>query len=119
MQGGPDPAAQRPSGIGRAAALIAALTAIMVPILARPAERSAADPAAASEVGRTSAAMLTWTVVILVPVSAMLAFTAGPIAGLLNPDNPHAGCVHAQLVTVTGQMMAVFAPQILLYGLAV
>ena len=166
MQGGPDPAAQRPSGIGRAAALIAALTvlarllglvrtvvfsqtvgssclgtayltannlpniiydivlggaltAIMVPILARPAERSAADPAAASEVGRTSAAMLTWTVVILVPVSAMLAFAAGPIAGLLNPDNPHAGCVHAQLVTVTGQMMAVFAPQILLYGLAV
>jgi len=169
-QDGPDPSAQRPagSGIGRAAALIAALTivarllglvrtlvfsqtiaagclgtayntanlvpnivydivlggaltSIMVPVLARPADRARSDPAAASEVSQTSSALLTWTVLILVPVSVAIAAAAGPLASLLNPHNTASGCdVHQQsLVNVTGNMLAVFAPQIVLYGLAV
>src|SRR5215831_11777266 len=57
-----------------------ALTAIVVPILARPAERSEppAGPGAAAEVTTISSALLTWTVVILAPVSLALAVAAGP-----------------------------------------
>jgi putative peptidoglycan lipid II flippase len=169
-QGGPDPSMQRSAGqgIGRAAALIAALTilarllglvrtlvfsqtvgagclgtayntanlvpniiydivlggaltSIMVPVLARPAARAAADPQAADEVSQTSSALLTWTVLILVPASVVIAAVADPLASLLSPHNPGGGCaLHQQsLVHVTGSMLAVFAPQIVFYGLAV
>jgi putative peptidoglycan lipid II flippase len=96
-----------------------ALTSIMVPVLARPAQRSAADPAAAGRVSQTSSALLTWTVLILGPVSALIAVAAGPLARLLSPANPAAHCGHADTVAVAGRMLAVFAPQVLLYGLAV
>jgi putative peptidoglycan lipid II flippase len=96
-----------------------ALTAIMVPVLARPAQQPAGDQAAAGEVSRTSSALLTWTVIILVPVSAIIALTSGPIAGLLNPVNHAVACQHAALASVSGQMLAVFAPQVPFYGLAV
>jgi putative peptidoglycan lipid II flippase len=96
-----------------------ALTSIMVPVLARPADRSGRDLAAAAEVRQTSSAALTWTTVILVPVSIAIAVAARPIAGLLSPANAGDHCAHSQLVTMTGHMLVVFAPQILLYGLAV
>jgi putative peptidoglycan lipid II flippase len=96
-----------------------ALTSIMVPVLAKPAQRSAADPTAAAEVRQTSSALLTWTVLILVPVSLAITLAAGPIASLLDPANGRDHCAQASLVTVTGHMLAVFAPQILLYGVAV
>ncbi|HEY2314772.1 MAG TPA: lipid II flippase MurJ [Streptosporangiaceae bacterium] len=96
-----------------------ALTSIMVPVLARPAQRSATDGAAAAEVRQTSSALLTWTTLILVPVSLAVALAARPLASLLNPANGRDHCAQAPLVTVTGHMLAVFAPQILLYGLAV
>jgi putative peptidoglycan lipid II flippase len=96
-----------------------ALTSIMVPVLARPASRSGQDPASAAEVSQTSSALLTWTTMILVPVSVAIAVAAGPLAGLLNPANHLNHCARGQLVTVTGHMLAVFAPQIVLYGLAV
>jgi putative peptidoglycan lipid II flippase len=92
-----------------------ALTSIMVPVLARAAQRSAGDPEAA----QTSSALLTWTVAILVPVSAALALAARPIAVALNPVNPHLACPHADMVAVTTRMLTVFAPQVLCYGLAV
>ena len=95
-----------------------ALTAIAVPILARPAEKSA--PAApTAEVSRISSALLTWTVVILAPVSLALAVAAGPVVSLLMPANPAFGCHRAGLLPIASGMLAVFAPQILLYGLAV
>jgi putative peptidoglycan lipid II flippase len=98
-----------------------ALTSIMVPVLARPASRPASDSQAAAEVNQISSALLTWTVLILVPASALIAGLAGPLASLLNPHNVAGGCgAHQQsLVNVTGSMLAVFAPQILFYGLAV
>ena len=96
-----------------------ALTSIMVPVLARPAQRPASDAAAAADVRQTSSALLTWTVVILVPVSVAIALASGPLASLLNPANRHAHCAQGPLVAVTGHMLAVFAPQIVLYGLAV
>ena len=96
-----------------------ALTSIMVPLLARPADRSASDPAGGRQVAQISSALLTWTFVILAPASVIIAVLAGPIASVLNPSNPAAGCLHADMVAVTGRMLAVFAPQTLLYGLAV
>ena len=96
-----------------------ALASVMVPVLARPAQRSATDPAAARQVQQISSALLTWVVVVLGPVTVIIALTAGPIAGLLDPHNPAAHCGHADLITVTARMLAVFAPQVLCYGLAV
>jgi putative peptidoglycan lipid II flippase len=96
-----------------------ALTSAMVPVLAQWAERAGPDPAARARVGQITSAMLTWTIVIVVPLTVAIAVAAGPIASLLNPSNPNAHCVRADMVTVTGNMLQVFAPQALLYGLSV
>ncbi len=94
-----------------------ALTSVMVPVLAGPAQRALTDPDGRAEAGRIASALLTWTVAILVPVSLILAAVAGPVVSLLVPAAP--GCAHADVVSVATRMLAVFAPQILLYGLAV
>jgi putative peptidoglycan lipid II flippase len=94
-----------------------ALTSVMVPVLAGPAQRARTDPGSQAEAGQIASALLTWTVLILVPVSAILAAVAGPVVSLLVPAAP--GCGHADVVAVAARMLAVFAPQILLYGLAV
>jgi putative peptidoglycan lipid II flippase len=96
-----------------------ALTSAMVPILARSAERAGIDPAEKARVGQITSALLTWTLVIVVPLTLVIVAAAGPIASLLNPSNPNASCVHADVVAVTGNMLRVFAPQALLYGLSV
>jgi putative peptidoglycan lipid II flippase len=94
-----------------------ALTSVMVPLLAGPAKRRAADAAAAGEVNQIASALLSWTLVLLIPASAALALAAGPVVSLLVPAVP--GCAHAQVVAIASRMLLVFAPQILLYGLAV
>ena len=66
-----------------------------------------------------TSALLTWSVIILVPLVVVIAAAAGPIASLLNPANPNAHCVRADVVAATGNMLVVFAPQALLYGLSV
>ena len=96
-----------------------ALTSAMVPVLARSAERAGRDPAEKARVGEITSALLTWTVVIVVPLVVVIVAAAGPIASLLNPSNPNAHCVHADVVAVTGNMLRVFAPQALFYGLSV
>jgi putative peptidoglycan lipid II flippase len=96
-----------------------ALASAMVPVLARSAERAALDPAEKARVGEIISALLTWTIVITVPLVLAIVAVAGPIASMLNPRNPNAHCVHAAVVGVTGDMLRVFAPQALLYGLSV
>ena len=96
-----------------------AMASVMVPVLARSAERSATDPAAKAEVSRVASALLTWTLVILVPLSLIVGVAAGPIAAALNPSNPSAHCVHADVVATTATMLRVFAVQAVLYGLSV
>ncbi len=96
-----------------------ALTSAMVPVLARSAERAGADPAEKARVSQISSALLTWTVIILVPLTVIIAALAGPIATLLNPANPNSHCAHAELVATTATMLRVFAPQAVLYGLSV
>ena len=96
-----------------------ALTSAMVPILARSAERAGRDPAEKTRVGVITSALLTWTIIIVVPLTVAIIVAAGPIASLLNPSNPNAHCLRADMVGVTGNMLRVFAPQALLYGVSV
>jgi putative peptidoglycan lipid II flippase len=96
-----------------------ALTMAMIPVLARSAERAGRDPAERAHVSQITSALLTWTFVIVVPLCVVIVAVAGPIASLLNPSNPNAHCNHADMIAVTHEMLVVFAPQALLYGLSV
>src|ERR1700678_4020804 len=77
-----------------------ALTSAMVPVLAR-------------------SALLTWSVLILAPLTLATAAAAGPIAALLNPVNANTDCLRADMVSDTWNMIEVFSPQVILYGLSV
>ena len=96
-----------------------ALSSVMVPVLARSAARSVDDPAEKAHVRQITSALLTWTVLILVPITVGIVLAAGPIATALNPVNHSAQCVHSQVVAMTADMLRVFAPQAILYGLSV
>jgi putative peptidoglycan lipid II flippase len=91
-----------------------ALTAVVVPVLAGPAGAQAPDR---EQVRQTSSALLSWAVLLLVPVSALVAVTAQPLVSVLLGGTP--GCPRAAMVAMGARMLLVFAPQILLYGLAV
>jgi len=98
-----------------------ALSSVVVPVLAGPArssgEAGAGAEDAAQDARRIASALISWTVLLLVPVSAVLALAAHPIVTALLSDAP--GCPHAPLAGVGARMLIVFAPQVLLYGLAV
>ena len=96
-----------------------ALTTAMVPVLARSAAQAASDPAEKARVGQITSAMLSWSVIILVPVTLVILVVAGPIASLLTPANANAHCAHGEVVATTRSMIQVFAPQAVLYGLSV
>jgi putative peptidoglycan lipid II flippase len=105
-----------------------ALTSAVVPVLAVAAAyrtaagaagpaRAEAIPGTDAEASRIASALLTWTVVLLVPVSILLILVAGPLTSLLLAGAPR--CDAAATQAVSARMLVVFAPQILLYGLAV
>ena len=54
---------------------------------------------------------------LLAPVSVLVAVVARPLVSLLLGGTP--GCPRATMVALGARMLVVFAPQILLYGLAV
>ncbi len=85
-----------------------ALAGSVVPLLAGPIARRAGG-----EVSRIASALLGWTLVVLVPLGALLALLAQPIASLLMLPK------HPELVDVTATFVRVFALQVPLYGLAV
>lgn len=86
------------------------LSALVVPILA-PAllsgDRERSD--------RLISALLTWALVVLIPIAVGVALLAGPIVGLLL--GAHGTCVGAHALGT--RMLVVFAPQIVFYGLGV
>jgi putative peptidoglycan lipid II flippase len=84
-----------------------ALAGAVVPLLAGPIARRAPE-----EASRIASALLGWTLVVLVPLGALLALLAGPIAGLIVREHP-------ALVDVTATFLRTFALQVPLYGLAV
>jgi putative peptidoglycan lipid II flippase len=91
-----------------------ALTVVVVPVLAGPAREQAAER---EQVRQTSAALLTWAVLLLVPVSVVVAIAARPLVSALIGASP--GCPRPSMIDLGTRMLIVFAPQILLYGLAV
>jgi putative peptidoglycan lipid II flippase len=88
-----------------------ALSSVVVPVLARSARLSR------EQTRQIASALLTWTAVLLVPVSALVAIAARPIVTVALSDA--SGCPRASLAGVATRMLIVFAPQVLLYGLAV
>ena len=82
-----------------------------------PPARAGGPPWADAEASRIASALLTWTVILLVPVSILLMLVAGPLTSLLLAGAPR--CDAAATQAVSTRMLVVFAPQILLYGLAV
>jgi putative peptidoglycan lipid II flippase len=88
-----------------------ALSAVVVPVLAGPAG------GAVAQARQIASALLTWTVALLIPVSVALALAARPLVTLLLDNS--GGCSRAAMTAVGTRMLIVFAPQVLLYGLAV
>ncbi|WP_214107340.1 murein biosynthesis integral membrane protein MurJ [Acrocarpospora catenulata] len=87
-----------------------ALAGMVVPVLAGRTSRE--------EVSRIASALLTWVLVLLVPLSALTAVLAGPVVGLFVGDRV-GSCDAAALTATAARMLVVFAPQIALYGIAV
>ncbi|MEO3788175.1 lipid II flippase MurJ [Actinocorallia sp. B10E7] len=90
-----------------------ALASMVVPVLAGPAERGDAET-----VRRTASAMLTWVLMLLVPLALLVALLAGPIMTALGQGDI-GGCDVAAYRAIGARMLVVFAPQIVMYGLAV
>lgn len=107
-----------------------ALSGMVVPVLAGAAAASTASssPDAASAPGGSpparrrveaiSSALLSWVLLVLVPLGALVALLAGPVMGLFFLDGV-AGCQTDAMHAVATRMLIVFAPQIPLYGVAV
>ncbi|TDD65903.1 virulence factor MviN [Actinomadura rubrisoli] len=90
-----------------------ALAGMVVPVLAGPAERGDRE-----QVRRIGSALLTWIVALMVPLSALMALASRPIMELLVGGDLN-GCSRAQIVGVGADMLAVMAPQMIMYGMAV
>ncbi|SDS91098.1 murein biosynthesis integral membrane protein MurJ [Actinopolymorpha singaporensis] len=88
-----------------------ALASVVVPLLAGVTSRSAAGEAA-----RTLSALLTWTLLVLTPVTVLAAALAGPYAHLMLAGDSGCGAPTAELAA---RMLVIFAPQMWFYGVAV
>ncbi|MDI2131836.1 murein biosynthesis integral membrane protein MurJ [Yinghuangia seranimata] len=87
-----------------------ALAGLVVPLLAGPLARGRAD-----ESRRTASALLTWTVLVLVPVTVAGLALARPLMELLLRDKADT----PGMLDLATRFLVMFLPQILLYGLAV
>jgi putative peptidoglycan lipid II flippase len=85
-----------------------ALAALVVPLLAAPLARREPDV-----VNRTASGLLTWSLVVLVPIGLVVALLAEPIMRLL------AGNADPAEIAMGTRMIQVFAPQLPLYGIGV
>jgi putative peptidoglycan lipid II flippase len=90
-----------------------ALASLVVPVLAGPVVRGDRD-----EVSRTTSALLSWALLVAVPVTVAGALLARPLVGLLIGVSSRGCDRHAELV-VGARMLLVFMPQVVLYALAV
>ncbi|MGH3497912.1 MAG: murein biosynthesis integral membrane protein MurJ [Nocardioidaceae bacterium] len=88
-----------------------ALASLVVPLLA-----GAADQHDRDVVDRAASALLTWTVLVLVPLTVLVLVLAHPISAALLAGKGQE-CVGS--VDVASSMLRLFAPQVLLYGIGV
>ena len=88
------------------------LASAVVPLLAG--DLAAGTAAGSARAERTAGALLTWVVLLLVPLAVVVALAAEPLAVAALGDK---GCPGA--VGVAASMLRVFAPQIVLYGVGI
>jgi putative peptidoglycan lipid II flippase len=91
-----------------------ALASLVVPVLARP----AASLTGGDEVRRTTSALLTWTLLALVPLTVIAALLAHPVMSLLVGSAPP-GRLRSDEVDVGARMLVIFMPQMVLYGVGI
>ncbi|MCL3861971.1 murein biosynthesis integral membrane protein MurJ, partial [Actinotalea sp. K2] len=93
-----------------------ALAGAVVPLLAGPLARGMRH-----DVDRIASALLTWAVAALLPASVLLAVLARPVnAALIRPDPSVTDpAVTAATLDLAGQLLVIFAPQVVLYGIGV
>lgn len=91
-----------------------ALASLVVPVLAQPASAAAGT----DEVRRTTSALLTWTMLGLIPLAVIGALLAHPVMSLLVGSVP-AGRLRTDEVDVGARMLVIFMPQVLLYGIGI
>lgn len=87
------------------------LTAMVVPVMAAAAQRGDHE-----QVRHTASALITWVLLLAVPLSVLLALVSVPAMSLMLGEG--AGCDRGALLALATRMLVVFAPQITLYGLA-
>lgn len=88
-----------------------ALAGVVVPLLAAPIAKKLRG-----QVDEVASALLTWALVVLIPLGLLVALLARPIAGLL-PET--GGTDSAAIDDLTAYFLIVFSPQIPLYGVGV
>jgi putative peptidoglycan lipid II flippase len=88
-----------------------ALAGVVVPLLAAPIARRLRD-----EVDDVASALMTWALIVLIPLGLALALLARPLTALLPvPEGTDAAAVQ----DVTAYFLIVFSPQVPLYGIGV
>ncbi len=90
-----------------------ALAGLVVPVLAGAAERGEREV-----VSQVTAALLGWSLLLLLPLAVAVAALARPVLSVLYAPTT-GSCDPAEVVAIGSRMLVVFAPQVLLYGLAV
>jgi putative peptidoglycan lipid II flippase len=90
-----------------------ALSSLAVPVLARPVEQG--DDTTAD---RIASALLTWVLLLLVPITLLGLALTRPVMDLL-VGNGHPGCSATAEQVIGARMLLVFMPQVLLYGAGV
>ena len=90
-----------------------ALTSIVVPVLAGSVASGDSDSA-----DRTASALLTWALLLLLPITVLGMLVARPIMDLL-VGNGHPGCLAGREQAVGARMLIIFMPQVLLYGVGI
>jgi putative peptidoglycan lipid II flippase len=89
-----------------------ALASMVVPVLAGAVAGGRLD-----EARQTASALLTWAVVLLVPVAVAALLLARPLMSLLVGGSR--GCDRTDVVQVAASIFAILSPGIVLYGIAV
>ncbi|MDQ1484542.1 MAG: putative peptidoglycan lipid flippase, partial [Actinomycetota bacterium] len=90
-----------------------ALASLVVPVLAGPLARGDRDHA-----GRTASALLSWALLVSLPLTAVGLLLARPLVGLLAGAGSQ-GCTRHDELVIGTRMLLVFMPQVLFYALCI
>lgn len=91
-----------------------ALAAVAVPLVARHLHRGDEELA-----DRTASALLSWALLVLLPLTLLVALAAGPVTVLLLGGGLDQGCEPGAAQAAGRVMLLLFAPQVALYGVGI